>query len=425
MDRDAARSDAVRNIPVAAQLCAPVAIRRDRQSERSEGVRSVAGTLVRGALAAIYLQQHGQADEVFKRLFLNETACRFGPLDPGPQVFPLTAVSCKREGLRHALADLLWFRAAQHHAAGQMREDVEAEWRACSRCRADLKTQDGFWRPHDGGLREMTSDGRQVAAHVGIDRRTGTAADSIFYTVEAVVPSGAEADLYGWVRADDDALEALQQLLRAEGGRISIGYARTRGYGDVRLRLGEPAAMDDARSRATGWNRWSRELSGFLAAPRLSVADLPPDAFYFALSFPTGAVLVDRLLRYTLDPADMVDWLPAMPTVATAFPLQDRPARRLASGGAVRWVVAVTRHERLRGWNAAHGLPRQDEWAVARGAAYVYRFEGTPEQREALIERLTALSVDGVGLRRNEGFGAVAVSDEFHHRFRLQEALPC
>ena len=418
----------VRKVPITARLLAPVAIKRDRQSERSASVRSVAGTLVRGALAALYLQQHGQADATFGRVFLNEATCRFGPLDPGPHLFPLTAASCKRERLRHALTDLLWWRVAQHHLAGPLTEEAETGWRQCARCGADLKAQDGFWRDDDGRLREMTGDRHETAAHVGIDRRTGTAAESMFYTLEALVPSGADADLYGWLKANDEALDAVRRILRAEDGRISIGHARTRGYGDALLRLGEPAAAEDEQglqARVDRWSRWSRELNELLAAPPFSLADRAPDSFFFGLSFPTGAVLVDRFLRYTLDPAAMIDWLPPMPTVAAAFPLKDRPARRLDTGGEVRWITAVTGHERLRGWNAAHGLPRQDEWMVARGAAYVYRFEGGQRQREALFARLGALAEDGVGLRRNEGFGVVAVSDEFHRRFHRQEAQQC
>lgn len=417
----------VRTVPVTARLLAPVVIKRDRQSERSESVRSVAGTLVRGALAALYLQQHGQADAAFGRVFLNEATCRFGPLDPGSYVFPLTAASCKRGRLRHALADLLWLRVAQHHLAGPLTEEAEAGWRQCARCGADLKAQDGFWRGDGGRLREMTGDRREATAHVGIDRRTGTAAESMFYTLEALAPSGAEADLYGWLRADDEALNSVGRILRTEDGRISIGHARTRGYGDVLLRLGEPTAEDvqDLRAQVDRWTRWSRELNEVLAAPPFRLADRGPDGFFFGLSFPTGAVLVDRFLRYTLDPAQMIDWLPPMPTAAAAFPLQDRPARPLDTGGAVRWVAAVTRHARLRGWNSAHGLPRQDEWMVARGAAYVYRFEGERHKREALFARLGALAEEGVGLRRNEGFGVVAVSDEFHRRFHRQEAQQC
>lgn len=410
-------------VPVTAKLLAPVVIKRDRQSERSESVHSVAGTIVRGALAALYLQRHGQADAKFNRLFLNEASCRFGPLDPGPKHFPLTAASCKRERTEHALVDQLWFRIAQHHLAGYVAEDAATAWRQCRKCEADLKGHDGFWEQKNDRPCDMSSN-HHVAAHVGIDRQTATAAESIFYTLESMLPSGEEVDLYGWLMADAEALAVLEQLLQDEGHRISVGHHRTRGYGDVRLKLGEPVDRDDSQSHAENWRQWSRDLIAFLGSQPLSVPDLDPENFYFSLSFPTSAVFVDRFLRYTIDPADMVPWLPAMPSGDVAFPLKDRPSHQLPSGGTVRWITAVTRHERLRGWNAAHGLPRQDEWAIERGAVYVYCFQGTAEEREALIEQLATLSKDGVGLRRNEGFGTVMVSDDFHCRFHKQEVQP-
>lgn len=410
-------------VPVTAKLLSPVAIKRDRQSERSESVRSVAGTLVRGALATIYLQHHGQVDCAFHRLFLNEATCRFGPLDPGPMIFPLTAASCKREGIQHALVDQLWFRIAQHHMAGRVPEDAEAAWRQCKKCMADLKGHDGFWAEEDDHLSEKSSDRHQVAAHVGIDRHSATAAESIFYTLEALPPSEQEKDLYGWLMADDDALAALKKLLHDEDHRISVGHHRTRGYGDVRLQLGNAVEMDDLQSYAEKWKQWSCNLIDFLGSPPLCVPSLDSENFYFSLSFPAGAVFVDRFLRYTLDPADMVAWLPPMTSVDAAFPMQGRPTQQLASGGTVRWVTTTTRHERLRGWNAAHGLPRQDEWAIARGSVYVYCFQGAGKECEVLIQQLAALSQYGVGLRRNEGFGRVVVSDDFHRRFCQQQEV--
>lgn len=412
-------------VRVLARLLAPVVIKRDRQSERSAGVRSASGTVVRGALASSYLQQHGRADDTFNRLFLNEAACRFGPLDPGPQIFPLTATSCKHEGLGHALVDQLWFRAAQHHADGRVFGAAANPWHGCAQCGADLKPQEGFWRDDERGLCEVRGEPDHVAAHVGIDRSTATAAEAMFFTLEAIAPSGKEIDLYGWIRADDAALCALQRLLHDEDWRVSVGHARTRGYGDVRLRMEHSRASADAPSRLRRWNQWSRALSDFLAAAPFSVGQCRPDRFYFALSFPTGAVIVDRFLRSSVDPAAMIGWLPPMSAVGDAFPLEGRPVRQLESGGAVRWIAAVTRHERLRGWNAAHGLPRQDDWAMARGAAYLYCFEGAETEREALIERLGALAEDGLGLRRNEGFGVVKVCDEFHRRFHKQDEPPC
>lgn len=412
----------MKKIPVAAKLLAPVAIKRDRQSERSESVRFLTGTSVRGALASIYLQQHGQVDDNFRHLFLNEGACRFGPLDPGPEIFPLTAASCKREGAKHALVDQLWYRIAQHYRAGNLPEDAETMWRQCAECEADLKGHHGFWHENNGCLSENTNNEHHVAAHVGIDRHTNTAAESILYTLEALLPSDEEKDLSGWLMADDDAFTTLKALLDAEGSCVSIGHHRTRGYGDICLQLGEP--QDVKNSGAEGnWGQWSRELTTFLGSPPLSVSDLAQEDFYFSLLFPTGAVLVDRFLRYTIDPAGMISWLPAMLSVDDAFPMTARPTRPLSSGGTTQWITAVTKHERFRGWNAAHGLPRQDEWMVARGSAYVYRFQGTADEREALIRQLKALSEEGIGLRRNEGLGAVVVSDDFHRRYCTQQEV--
>ena len=413
----------VKKVQITAKLLAPVAIKRDRQSERSEGVRSVAGTVVRGALATIYLQHHGQVDDTFSHLFLNEESCRFGPLDPGPNHFPLTAASCKREGIKHTLVDQLWFRIAQHYMAGRVPEDAESAWRQCNsnKCQADLKGHEGFWEEKNNCLCEMSSDRHHVAAHVGIDRHTATAAESILYTLESLLPSGQEVDLHGWLMANDGALAGLRQLLKAEDYRISVGHHRTRGYGDVRLQLGEAVEMDDSRSHTKNWKQWSRELIDFLSSPPLSVPELDSDDFYFSLSFPTGAVFIDNFLRYSLDPAAMISWLSPMPSVDATFPIGNRPTRQLSSGGTVRWIAAVNRHECLRGWNSAHGLPRQDEWSVARGSVYVYCFQGTTEEREALLQHLATLSEEGVGLRRNEGFGIVLVSDDFHRRFHNQE----
>ena len=374
-------------------------------------------------MASLYLQQDGETDDTFNRLFLNEASCRFGPLDPGPKHFPLTAASCKREGIKHTLVDQLWFRIAQHYMAGLVEESAESTWRQCGQCSADLKGHDGFWEEHKGSLSEMSNDRQHVAAHVGIDRHTATAAESILYTLEATLPSDEEKDLYGWFSADDAALEQLKKLLESEDYRISVGHHRTRGYGDIRIQLDEAIEKVDCQSNIGNWEQWSQELIAFLSSPPLSIPDINPDHFYFSLSFPAGAIFVDKFLRYSLDPAAMLSWLSPMSSVDDAFPIENRPIHELSSGGAIQWIASVTKHERLRGWNAAHGLPRQDEWSVARGSVYIYCFQGTTEARETLIQHLCTLSEDGVGLRRNEGFGTVVVSDNFHYQFHNQQEV--
>ena len=81
--------------------------------------------------------------------------------------------------------------------------------------------------------------------------------------------------------------------------------------------------------------------------------------FYFSFSFPTGAVLLDHFLRYTIDPADMIPWLPAMPSADEAFPMTDRPIHQLSTGGTLHWVTAVTKHE------AAARLERSTRFTAA------------------------------------------------------------
>ena len=412
----------MKKIGITAKLLSPVVIKSDWKSEHAEGERYITGTAVRGGMATIYLQHHGEVDETFRSLFLNEASCRFGPLDPGRKNSPLTAAVCKREGREHALVDLLWYRTAQHYMAGRMPKDVSVDWRQCKVCSLDLKGYAGFWNEGtNNSLQEVSDSRHHVATHVGIDRHTVTAAESILYTPESMLPSDQAEDLYGWLMADDNTLVGLKQLLASEDYRISIGQHRTRGYGDMRVTLGEAVDLDDSQSDPKHWEQWSLDLIDFLSNQPFSVLGLDSEDFYFSLSFPTGAIFVDKFLRYSLDPASMIPWLSSMSSVDDTFPLQDRPPFHPSFGGTVGWITAVTRHEHLHGWHAGRGLPLQDEWGVARGSVYVYRFRGTIQEREALIQELITLSKDGVGLRRNEGFGTVIISDDFHRWFRNQE----
>lgn len=406
----------MRRYRVEALVESPLVVRRERQSQRSEGVQFLSGTLLRGAFARAYLQQHGQADALFERLFLDEQTCRFGPLDPAERVFPLTAWTCKREGGfepdgKHGIVDML--AELVRPRLGQVRSKPLR----CRQCEHDLKAHSGFWYlKADGQPTEAKRRWRQtVNVHVGIDRTTHTAAEAIFFTLPALEPEPATdreqaVALTGWVEAQDEALQALQTLLEMEDCILRLGHARTRGYGRIRVTVHQQ--MPDS---SADYDAWSRQMLAWVAPA------LPPKRYFlFSLSLPTGAILVDELLRYTLDPAGMVPWLPPLPPPEPALQTLQTPAKD-SDGGRLWCVTAVARHERLRGWNAAHGLPRQDEWLVARGSVYVYLFEGDSSGRAALQHRLRQLEANGIGARRNEGFGRVVVCDDFHLRFAAQK----
>jgi len=234
---------------VEARLESPLVVRRERQSQRSEGVQSIAGTLLRGAFAQAYLQCYGHADATFRRLFLDEEACRFGPLDPADRVFPLTANSCKRwpgftgDG-KHGVVDLLAARLSRSLSGSPSPHE------RCRVCDQELKAHSGFWHLNGDQPTEPKRRWRRtVAVHVGIDRHTHTAAESMLYTLPALEPEpwkeGEQAPaLQGWLDADNDALEALQKLLAGEDQILRIGHARTRGYGRVRITIGEEVPLE-------------------------------------------------------------------------------------------------------------------------------------------------------------------------------------
>lgn len=394
-----------------AELESPLVIRRQRQSTRSAGAEAVSGTLLRGALAKAYLQQRGVPDATFRGLFLDEDGCRFGPLDPAEHVFPRTAASCKREAGfaeegKHGVVDLLVSRLRQALTGQPLRAF------RCGTCGQDLKPLTGFWTERGGRPAQARRRWQHtLTLHVGIDRTTSTAAESVLFSLPALEPCLAQEDgeppqLVGWVDADEERLAALKSLLAAEEQIVRVGHARTRGYGRLRLTVGPPLPEPRLDCEAFSRHLWQR-----VGWPQ---AD-PQRDLLFTLTLPTGAILLDPILRYTLDPSGMVPWLPALPSAAGGDgPLaQGRPWK----DGALYALAAVAGHERLRGWHAAHGLPRQDEWLVGRGSVYVYLYRGGTEGRAALLESLHDLTRNGLGARRNEGYGQVLVNDEFALRF--------
>ncbi len=398
---------------VEAVIESPLVIRRERQSQRSEGSETLSGTLVRGALAQAYLQHLGPADApAFVHAFLDEEACRFGAWTPAEQTLPLTAHTCKRHpGFEadggHGVVDLL---------ADLIRDRIRGERgpaRKCPQCAADLKPISGYW--HDGPRPVHRRTGRMaMAMHVGIDRATVTAAPAVLYSLPTLEPDEPTPTLRGWIDADDAAIATIRQLLEAAGGVVRIGHARSRGYGRVRVRLGPtPAAIADDPQR---WEQWSAALLARIAGPAYD----PQQFWLFSVSLPAGAIVLDEVLRYSLDPASMVPWLPPIATSGFDKPALQRPAWEY-EGGRLWWVAAHAGHERLRGWHIAHGLPRADEWLVSRGSVYAYLFQGPADARSSLQQRLLQLQQQGIGARRNEGYGQVRICDEFHRRLAYQE----
>src|SRR5262249_36396616 len=160
----------------------------------------------------------------------------------------------------------------------------------CTRCGNDLKAKDGYWETVGRARREAANRWlRGADAHVGIDRFTHSAHESILYSLPTLEPRDAGMVLTGWLEASEADAQRLRELLNDEDGEIRIGHARTRGYGRVRLEIG--AADSPTPTDRIGW---SAALIGMLGEVGLSFD--PTRHYFFSLGLPTGALLLDRVL---------------------------------------------------------------------------------------------------------------------------------
>ncbi|MEU8305916.1 RAMP superfamily CRISPR-associated protein [Actinomadura sp. NPDC048955] len=105
------------------------------------------------------------------------------------------------------------------------------------------------------------------------------------------------------------------------------------------------------------------------------------------IRFTGPAVVVDDAGRPSLDPADEI-------------------VRTLGLGrDAVEDSDAWIRPDRVGGWHLASGLPKPAEITIAQGSVIVLHLREQPDPA-----KLRNLAVEGVGLRRIEGFGTVEVN---------------
>jgi|GEM_PF-1359587 len=307
-----------------------------------------------------------------------------GPVPVIPRPLPLTAVSCKRKpGFlahgAHGAGDSLAM-VAMGRLEGR---EVEGGAWECRHCRQDLKPLAGVW--NGDPERPCKLDPAMIfERHTGIDRQTGTVAQSIFFTTQAMADWRKEEGsddffpqvLAGGLYLDDKQLEHLRPLV--EEGTVFAGAERTRGFGELELALREAAPPS--------WSvrEWDEKFRAKYAGLKGSE---PPEGVYFSLLALSPAVWVDELLRPSGEP----DF---------SFPGAECVAKALK----VRTV---------RGWQSAWGLPKPDDRAVSAGSVFLFRYRG--EDLEGLEKSLKSLEREGWGLRREEGFGRVGVCEPLHN----------
>lgn len=372
------------------QLNAPLALHRTRASAQYVGTLDyIPGTALRGALAEAYLARHGTPDDTFRTLFMSDQVL-YGDLwpaieDKSTTLIPATAQICKRFGFAHdgsfrdALLDAL---------SGQPKS---------TQCTVTTGGQVPCSEPLDrvGGYLcslsppELLSPRARMRVSTAIERSTGTVAREMLFTQYTLTGQRKteRISFRGIVRLADPALKGpLEALLSAP---LFLGSGRSRGLGEVAVSTG--AAVPTSEPLKERWRKFNEaaQRAGGDTAIR-----------YFSLTLLSHLTLRDDLLRPVLDTITPPHFgLPDSVTWA-CYEGSTRP---------VLFLSAVT----VAGWNAALGLPKPDTVALARGSILLAQCPA--EEEQIVLTRLAQIEAEGVGERRNEGFGRVAVCYPIHY----------
>jgi CRISPR-associated protein Csx10 len=176
------------------------------------------------------------------------------------------------------------------------------------------------------------------------------------------------------VCADEAAWDLLQEFTGVKEGEavaIRLGKGSRRGYGRVTLHL----------------KRLSDEPPVWIRQP--IDTRVKPDDSELILTLLTDTIVTDAWGRFVTGFKD--DWLEK----ELGFPVSVLPGRSFS----VTWVVD--------GFNTQLRLPRWRDIALAAGSSVRLLVKGQPE-KETLQKALRRIEFEGIGLRRDEGYGQVA-----------------
>ncbi|MEU5524515.1 type III-B CRISPR module-associated Cmr3 family protein [Streptomyces sp. NPDC047860] len=310
----------------------------------------VPGSVLRGALAAAWIRDHGlpakvspELREEFIALFESDTL--YGPLfADGSAIVPLSVLRCKYQGCEGVHVDAAF--------------PGDETPTACPACGGPLAAG-------RGEVEFFGASGRRLvvqSTHLQIDDGTQVAAEGQLFTRRAL--------------SHRDAADAPRRF----HGSITPG---------PNLPPGAAAWLQQQRRLRLGGRRGTH--GGVTYSARTVTPQPPATGTSVALRLLGPAVLADAS-GLLLDPADRE---------ALRHALDEELSEVL--GTRIAAVQRVwTRRERVGGWHAASNLPKPVELAVGPGTVVLLTFDRPPAP-----ERLLALTRRGIGLRRNEGLGAL------------------
>lgn len=371
--------------------------RRAEAGNEFDTLQTIPGAALRGALAHRVARRQGGLAEgeaayaEFVALFFRG-GVRCSMLLPAkrdedglyPTVpLPLDATTCSlypgfnkaQGGAGHGV----WFQVWDQTSPDECPVCRPPETRANGDTRGEVKIETlRGWLPLQENV-GLHQPGQRAEMHIEIDPTAARVAAGRLYSYTLL-----DAGQY-FVGELVCATEATWQRLRElaslpEVGQVfelRLGKAARRGYGRVSVSLSQPRMSD---------------VSPWVALP-IAQRVMPNRPLVMTLL--TDAVITDRWGRYQEGFAD--DWLARELGLPVTLDAPATPAGRPVAYNTARVVDS---------FNSQLGLPRTREVALAAGSTVCLKLG--PALDKVTLDRLAQVERDGIGLRRDEGFGVVA-----------------
>ncbi len=399
----------------------PLSFRSGRSDTDTSTLTHIPGSAMLGGLAQAHTLLHPGQTTQFEQFFLR--GVRFSNLYPSYSkkwdenekakqsltdvelaVYPLpnTARSCKRfpgfrfdankNGEQHGVSDHL-FSTLLFELSGQTHINALERQKKCSHsgCSELMDHIDGFYRRGFNGNEYGQPKAKEILrTRTGINRFTGTVQQQILYSRTALTEGST---FWGTIDVSDEVADKFLDFVESAGetGLIRVGNNRTRGFGRINIGLNE-TPIDKSIEKTKLIERLDR-FNTALQTEAKSAGITLKHSFYVPLMLTADAILYDHLLR------------PQTTLTEDYF-------QRIYQLDGVEIVYRNFHARRVMGWNNLWRLPKADDLALTMGSVFVLGFN--QPSSDNIYQTLLELQLNGIGERRNEGFGQLLIANPFH-----------
>jgi CRISPR-associated protein Csx10 len=382
-----------------ARLDEPLLVSRKADTgNQFETVQSIPGTILRGALAWRMAHRFGaELEKTDNPIYRNFVSLLFGDAVRFSALLPLTLDLIDSHQAYPSIAvpkDLVTCELRPGYATsaeaghGVWSKAKKEDPEKCPKCIANsptgetvggLKSLDGFITLNSGDLRSDFAPKQSVEMHISLNPHSGRVRGGELFGFVTLDPG--QYFIGEIVCANNATWETLRQMsgLRAgEVNRLRMGKASRRGHGALSLLFTE--------KERSPWH-----------GPDIS-ARVTEDAQEIIMTFLSDAVIVDDWGRAVQGFAD--GWLQQELNLPDGASVTVDPERCFSAARG------------FQSFNAKLGLPKPRDTVLVAGSAAHLSIQGIAlADLQALLR---TAEEQGIGLRRNEGFGLVAFNHPVH-----------